>query len=480
MEIVASFVAAVGALVMYCKLAPCFAKICPIQSLLAERSSESTARGLLPKMPISMRWTTSGRALKVCDMICEIQKATFPPTLDDRMDDLMVDDSRSLQDSSKNKEGASSQSPGAQKFAETHPGGSSDECDPEDTAAWAYHQCQRIVIQSYCQYTLWGLFRISYASPARPVLVSDDQIVYHPIQDPVGALSVAMAIVRRNPPTADAAVLKNGCMRICYDTRRVLAAVVCISQKMCSHTSLTLRYEDFLAYVFRQVLDSDELPVTRKDWDVLIEAHIRLELSVLNEPLLTMAVKSPLAIAEAELWAMHDTKLISVEAVELGRGCLFLFIAACYTNPNRDAMGELEAQVGLECIGRAGALLTLCLMDAYGKFYQHAEPVQDGHSNGSFTMASVTQCCAKRVRSVPELRAKSQEWKAIRTLLQNASFPHANMFRVGPYRAPAVPGGQFAKAVHPVQNLVAPENIKKALLACPEAMAGREPPAELL
>lgn len=469
MEIVTGFVAAVAALVMYVgqQLAPCFAKICPTQPPLARRPPDTSSRGVLSKMPVSMRWTTSGRALQVCDTIREIPKATGPPTLDDRpptLDDLMVDDAVHA-NSTKNEESVSS-----------------GECDPEESTAWAYHQCQCIVIQSYCQYALWGLFRVSYASPARSVLASDDQIVYHPIQDPVGALSMAMMIVCRNPPSADAAVLKNGIMRVCYDTRRVLAAVVCISQKMCSHTSLPLRYEQVLAYVFQGILDSDELPATRKDWDVLLEAHMRLELSVLDEPLLNMAVKSPLAIAEAELWAMHDKKLISVEAVELGRGCLFLFIAACWTNPKRHAMGELEAQVGLECIGRAGALLTLCLMDAYGKSYRPAGRAEDEHRNGRSAMASVTQCCAKRVRSVLELRAKSQEWKAIRTLLQNASFPHANLLRVGPYQAPPSRnhGLPRPEAVHPVQNLVAPENIKKALSACPEAMAGRELPTELV
>lgn len=415
------------------------------------------------------------------DVICEIQKATAPPTMDDRMDDLMVDTTIHT-DSSETKDSASSRSSSSQRSSEACPvsgGGECDPKDPEDTASWAYHQCQRIVIQSYCRYALWGLFRISYAFPARPVLVSDDQMLYHPIQDPVGALSMAMTIVRRNPPDASTVVQKNGVMRICKSTRKVLAAVVCISQKMCAHTSLTLRYEDFLAYVFQEILDSDELPTTRNDWDVAIEAHMSLELSVLNEPLLGMAVQTPTAIAEAELWAMHDEKLISLEALELGRGCLFLFIGACWTNPHRDAMKELEEQVGLECIGKAAALLTLCLMDACGKSYQYTEVAKDKHGDQSCATAGLVKCCATRTRRVPELRAKSQEWKAIRTLLQNAIFPHANMFRVGPYRPPTK-HVRAAEAVHPVQNLVSPENINKALLKCPEAIAGRELPSEPL
>jgi hypothetical protein len=483
MEIVASFVAAVAALVVYCKLAPCFGKVCPTQSLLARRPSEAGSSRSCARMPISMRWTASGRVLKVCDVICEIQKATCPPTLDDRMAELMVHETAHActPSPSNNTLGTGyARVDREQLQASEAPTQGGGECDSKGTAAWAYCQCQRLVIKSYCQYVTWGLFRVSYTASALPVRMSGDQSVYHPIQDPVGALSIAMMIVRKNRPGAESVVSKNGCNRICVDTRRLLAAVVCTAQKMCSQTSLNFRYGDFIGYVFQEMLDSDELPTTRSEWDALTDAHIRLECGVLGEPLLQMAVESPIAVAEAELWAMHEEKLISATAVDLGRGSLFLFIAACWTNPHGDVMGELQEQIGIDSIGRACALLSLCLMDACGKWYHYEEESQVAAGRGKLK-ASVTDCCATRSLQIPSTRAKGGEWDAIRTMLQNASLPHATMLRIGPYRERGC-HGRLAEALqpaHPVQELVARENINRALRACPEAMAGRELTAEL-
>ena len=304
----------------------------------------------------------------------------------------------------------------------------------DELAMAALLESQLLVIKTYCTLAKQGLILLNNES-YQTACTCSDATVYHPIQDPFGTLSLALSVVRRNPPTPSGHGVqrfRSGCTIACAATKLQLSAVLCVAQKMSAH-SLQFRYEDFVQHVVGLLFTHEEVPKTAYQWLALVRAHRLLEVRVLDEPLLRLWTDSLVIRSEAILWDLHQQGRIARASVEAGRGCTFFFVGACWLNPEARVLENIEQRVGRRVAARGCAMLVLHLLVACG------------------ATASADEVDLVRNTDVDE---KS----VVATMLDNGIANHSQPLRVGPYRVP----DPRHTTLHVVQNLLDLDNIVRA------------------
>ena len=304
-------------------------------------------------------------------------------------------------------------------------------------AVRALLKCQRTLIQNYLTLGVRGVFAMSVCS--EPVLVDCD-VHGHPIQDPAGALTAALLVVRRNRPLEDSWMKPPFDMNLVPSARRGLAAMLCVCQKMAVSQG-SLNYYQYVQYVMQLFLLPDELPKWRNDWEREFALFDEAEMAVVtSEPLLSIMTSNPLAEAEVFIGELVVADEISKYQGRVLRGCCFFLIGSCLMNPAHDVLEELAEHVRVGVIGRGVVSLLLTL--------HHLANSDNGYQ---------ILYRAPYDRDVDHVA---------QVMLSNATSGHANQLRVGPYRASV----HAHEKPHEVQKIVSPANLSLAKAAFQESM----------
>lgn len=293
----------------------------------------------------------------------------------------------------------------------------------------ALMKCQRTLIQHYVTLGMRGIFTMSISN--KPV-VAYCEVHGHPIQDPTGALMAAMLILRRNRPGEDSWMEPPYEMNLRIDTRRTLAAMLTVCQKMTvAQTGLT--YHQYVHYITSLFLLPQELPKWRNDWVAEYKLFDRAELDVLmQEPLLAIFTNNPLSEAEVVISELVVTKQITTEQASVLRGGCFFLLGSCMLNADEDVLERLNEQASLHTIGQGVVSLLLALY--------HSAAVRAG----------------REPLYLPPLRPAVD--RVAQIMLDNATSGYANQLRIGPYRANAL----GSDPPHIVQQMLSPANLALA------------------
>ena len=303
----------------------------------------------------------------------------------------------------------------------------------EDKDRRALQTCQRIVIGNYVQMAMQGLLRLGLTDGPM-IMVSDgcESPLCHPIQDPTGAITLALLIVRRHRPGNGGWMPPPFDMNLCLNIRRGLAAIVTVAHKMTAHTSSYVGNTVFVKEVIKKFWLPHEWPKYYNDWDREADRFRAHEMAVLEEPMLSMVTTNPLSQAEQVIGILCSSGKMSKHTSTCFRGAAFFFIGASMLNPAHDVLGTLADQIGPWSIGEGCVSLLLTLEHCVGSTAEEGvlyRPPFDHNAD-----------------------------RAARVLLYNGMLSHAELLRMGPYRSKVVQGEKR----HPVQQLLAPENLEKA------------------
>lgn len=296
--------------------------------------------------------------------------------------------------------------------------------------------CQHLLFKSYVHLALRGVF-LCGTSKAPWESVCAEGLLYHPVQDPTGALFVAMLIVRRNRPKSTSI---DGRLELSIEARKSLAAIATVAHKSVAHGSGMGIYQ-YLRNVWTQFLLPGQLPVYEADWVRGWILHMKHEVMVISEPLHTLQTNSPFSEAEVVIEQKVADGCLSKRDALIMRGGLFFLLASALFNPVEDVLEDLAAQMDMEEIG-AGCVHTLVVLL---------------HASGAVSSASRSK---KARRHTP---AKSCIVHVASKLLENAIADHADHLRVGPYSESEFTVTWSAlDPIHPVARLVAKSTLASA------------------
>lgn len=308
-----------------------------------------------------------------------------------------------------------------------------------DSDMEALAECQHLLIDKHCSLVQNGVLPVDV-----PPLESgkEEPIIYHPIQDPTGALIAALLVVRRNRPGKHAFSHRHGQPRsICKETRLALSAILSVCHKFVSHTARFTRMS-YVEHLLRAFLLPLELPIYESDWEIAATRYMQQEAAVLDEPLYTLMVDNPLAEVEALLCDLVFHNVISEGTSAVMRGSAFFIIGACLCNPTEVVMEDLAQQINIPQIGQGCVRLLLVLHYA----------LCTAHST------SLPRLKRSRSSELPASLYGEAAEKAALCMLKNAASLHAMALRIGPYRSV----NRAFERGHPVQELVSPANIERA------------------
>ena len=306
----------------------------------------------------------------------------------------------------------------------------------EETVVKALLKSQRTLVQNYLTLGVRGVFLMGVGE--QPVLVDAD-VHGHPIQDPCGALMLALLVLRRNRPYGDCWMCAPYEMNLVPEARRTLAAILCVCQKMAAPQTC-LRRQQYVQYVLGLFLMPEELPKWTQDWQREYILFDQLEVGVLNcEPLLGILTGNPLSEAEYELGNLVNNGKISHYQARVLRGGCFFLLGSCMMNPDEDVLEQLAENMSTATIGRGVVSLLLTLYHLTNS--DKAQPV---------------------LYRAPYSQAEDQ---VAQVMLYNAMGGHANQLRVGPYRADMHP----SEPPHIVQRMLSSGMLARAKLALEES-----------
>ena len=306
----------------------------------------------------------------------------------------------------------------------------------DDSLVKALMKAQRTLMQNYLTLGLRGVFLMGVGNG--PVLV-DPAVHGHPIQDPCGALMLAMLVLRRNRPCGECWMNPPYEMNLAIESRRMLASILCVSQKLAAPQT-SLRKEQYVQYVLGLFLLPHELPKYIHDWQNEYPLFDSMEVTVVNsEPLLSIQIGNPLSEAEYELGSLVDKGIIDHRQSCVLRGCCFFLLGSCMMSPEEDVLEQLAAHMSTAEIGRGVVSLLLTL-------YHLANSEPD----------------KPILYRAPYGRAEDQ---VAAVLLYNAMSGHANQLRVGPYRADLHP----SEEPHIVQRMLSRGMLARAKDALQES-----------
>ena len=316
---------------------------------------------------------------------------------------------------------------------------SEEECT--DRPRDALIEAQRIVIEKYCIMTLQGLFRTS-VSDKPPLLCSEPNS--HPIQDPIGAVFLALLVVRKNRPCGANCWMPGArADRINTNYRRDLAALITVCQKMCT-SQFVLRLDAFLQHLYQHFLYPFERPSFVTDRRRICAEFCETEVLLLEQPLHSLLTNNPQALAELIIGDLYERGKLSLHNTKVFRGSTFFLLGSCAMNRKQDVLEILSKKFGDQSIAQACVLVLILLMAIRG--IPLVGPTVEEHET-----------------IVPE---PDETLDLIATvILRNCSGRYANQLRIGPYRAEVM----SSELPHPVQLLLRPEMLK----ACVEKLKQR-------
>jgi hypothetical protein len=304
-------------------------------------------------------------------------------------------------------------------------------------------EAQRVLIEKYCILTLHGVFRTS-VSDQPPLLCVEPNS--HPIQDPTGALFLALLVVRKNRPRGDCWMSRPWEDRLQIQYRLDLAALITVCNKLCnSHFALDLA--TFLQYLFKQFLYHGEMRSFAAKRRRLCDEFCEKEMDFLtSEPLHTLLADNPQTTAELIIGDLYDKGELSLSNAKVFRGSTFFLLGACAMNHKDDVLETLSRRYGDRAIGQACVLVLIVLLTVRG--IPLAESNVEKHER--FTLPDPDE---------------KLDLIAV-TILQNCLGKYANQLRVGPYRVEVL----LSEPPHLVQLLLRPDVLKEGLVKLEERL----------
>ena len=306
-------------------------------------------------------------------------------------------------------------------------------------------EAQRVLIEKYCILSLQGVFRNSVSD--QPAILCKE-LNSHPIQDPTGALFLALLYVRRNRPRGDCWMAAPRENRIRSFYRLDLAALITVCHKLCN-SQFVFKLDVFLQYLYHQFLYPWERPNFVAEKKSLCEEFCETELILLNEPLHSLLVDNPQSIAEAIIGDLYDRGKLSMRNATVFRGSTFFLLGSCAMNRKEDVLEILSRRYGDRAIGQACVLVLIVLLNVRGVPLCGAMSEYDG-------------CLA--------LSQSDNTLDSIGIIiLRNCLGKYANQLRIGPYRGELL----LSEPPHSVQLLLRPDVLKEALARLEARRASR-------
>lgn len=309
-------------------------------------------------------------------------------------------------------------------------------------------EAQRVLIEKYCILTLQGVFRTSISD--QPALLCSEPNS-HPIQDPTGALFLALLVVRKNRPRGDCWMTAPRENRIRMHYRLDLAALITVCQKMCN-SQFVLKLETFLQYLYSQFLYAWEMPNFAAEKDRVCEEFCKTEMLFLNEPLYTYLADNPQTLAELIIGDLYAKGKLSLCNAKVFRGSTFFLLGSCAMNRKEDVLEILSRRYGDRAIAQACVLVLVVLLTVRG--IPLGGPKMEEHER----------------LALPEPE-ETLDFIAI-VILRNCLGKYANQLRIGPYRGEVF----LSEPPHSVQLLLRPGVLKEGMAKLearrPHAKAG--------
>jgi hypothetical protein len=296
-------------------------------------------------------------------------------------------------------------------------------------------EAQRVLIEKYCVLTLQGVFRTSISD--QPALLCSEPNS-HPIQDPTGALFLALLVVRKNRPRGDCWMTAPRENRIRMHYRLDLAALITVCQKMCN-SHFVLKLETFLQYLYNQFLYPWEMPSFAAEKDRVCEEFCKTELLFLNEPLHTYLADNPQTLAELIIGDLYAKGKLSLRNAKVLRGSTFFLLGSCAMNRKEDVLEILSRRYGDRAIAQSCVLVLIVLLTVRG--IPLGGPKMEEHER----------------LALPE-PDETLDLIAI-VILRNCLGKYANQLRIGPYRGEVL----LSEPPHSVQLLLRPDVLKDGM-----------------
>lgn len=299
--------------------------------------------------------------------------------------------------------------------------------------------CQTALLAGYCTLVQRGI--LPCGLDMRQVAMDTGEPLCHPVQDPTGALTAALLIVRRNRSNLRAgnpvSLTAGGLLGV--GTRRVLGAILCVTHKMTAHAA-NVSYRTYAQHCVDVMQSPLDVPTHEYDWIREMDAMVLAERAVLAEPLFKLTTENPIGELEHIIDRLQRSSNLDSEDALLIRGMAFFFYGSLLFQDNVAAVDAFVARAGMRtvaagcAIGSFACFAAACLKDA-----------------GSCKPSVVHATAVANDGGKPARHAAA-------AVLAAAVSPAASALRWGPYEEYSFEQG----TTHPVQLLLHPRNLARA------------------
>ena len=270
--------------------------------------------------------------------------------------------------------------------------------------------CQRMLIHTYIALSDNGLFRIGV-----PTLESGRPLssLTHPIQDPTGALHLALFILRSNPPSGDI-FEDDRPNRIKLLVRLALASLLSATQKLTSHTHGGVGSDAFAVHMvaaFKYPSEDLSSWPTETLKKVLLEGEAR----AVDLPLFRLWKNSPLTQLEELLLVELEDKRVAMGAAEEVRAVAPFLLTSVMMHRSDPSMFEKLCDIhGTRGLADAVLQLAVLLLAVSGR-----------------EVAGEAEVSTEHVMEVAVSDTKRES--AMRKVLIACTSLGARQLRIGPY-----------------------------------------------
>lgn len=299
--------------------------------------------------------------------------------------------------------------------------------------------CQRAVLEGYVTLVHRGV--LPCGLDVKHTALEAGVPLCHAIQDPTGALTAALLIVRRNRKDLKAGnPHSTSSGRLGRTTRRVLCAIFCVTHKMTAHPACC-SYRTYAQHCVEVMQSPFDVPTHEVDWMREMSAMMQAEKAVLAEPLLSLTSQNPLGELERILSHLQHDKGLDEDDVFLVRGMAFYFFGSLLFQRDISGVDGFVDSIGMRSVA-AG-----CVIGSFACFAV-ACPRE----------SATCRAAAKRAASVAKNGGAAVR-RAAAVVMDAALAPEADVLRHGPYgRYP----NHYDGGGHPVQLLLHPSNLVRA------------------
>lgn len=299
--------------------------------------------------------------------------------------------------------------------------------------------CQRAVLDGYVTLVHRGV--LPCGLDVRNTAMEAGAPLCHAIQDPTGALTAALLIVRRNRDNLTAGnprSMSGG--RLGVVTRRVLGAILCVTHKMTAHPACC-SYRTYAQHCVEVMQSPFDVPKHEIGWAREMSAMMYAERAVLSEPLLALTTENPIGEMEHILDHLQRVKGLDEEDAYIIRGMAFYFLGSLLFQRDIAGVDAFMEHLGMRAVA-AGCVV--------GSFACFAVACLKEGASGRKAAAHATSIVKSGGIGVR---------RATGAVLAAASAPESDLLRHGPFdRYPKHHDG----VAHPVQLLLHPSNLVRA------------------